>query len=176
MHRYQEAVGSVLLEQRLVPPHTLPPALFQNIDNPTLSLGSADRDWNKLDPVFAQLVLRVMERLQARGIDMVLLEGYRSPERQEVLAAQEIKVTGARGGQSKHQFGLAVDLAPFREGHLVIAEADPWAAKVYERFGEEAEAVGLVWGGRWSFRDLGHIEAPGSIADNVRAAASARHP
>ncbi len=173
-HRYQAAVGLVLQEQKLVPPKALPPTVFENLDEKNLSLESADRDWGRLDPVFAQLVLRVMERMQARGVRMALLEGYRSPERQEVLASREAKVTGARGGQSKHQYGLAVDLAPFQDGHLVISEADPWAARVYEIYGQEAEAVGLVWGGRWSFRDLVHIEAPGTIADNLRAAASAQ--
>lgn len=173
-HRYQAAVGAVLQEQKLVPPAVLPPAVFQNLDDKSLSLEQADRDWNKLDPVFAQLVLRVMERLRAKGIQMVLLEGYRSPERQEALASREVKVTAARGGQSKHQYGMAVDLAPFRDGRLVISESDPWAARVYEIYGQEAEAVGLVWGGRWSFRDLVHIEAPGTIADNIRAAAPDR--
>lgn len=173
-HRYQAAVGLVLQEQKLVPPKTLPPTVFENLDDKNLSLESADRDWGRLDPVFAQLVLRVMERMQARGVRMALLEGYRSPERQEALATRDAKVTGARGGQSKHQYGLAVDLAPFQDGRLIISEADPWAAKVYEIYGQEAEAVGLVWGGRWSFRDLVHIEAPGSIADNLRAAAPAQ--
>ncbi|GEM_PF-211992 len=173
-HRYQAAVGAVLQEQKLVPPAVLPPTVFQNLDDKSLSLEQADRDWNKLDPVFAQLVLRVMERLRTKGIQMVLLEGYRSPERQEALASREVKVTAARGGQSKHQYGMAVDLAPFRDGRLVISESDPWAAQVYEIYGQEAEAVGLVWGGRWSFRDLVHIEAPGTIADNIRAAAPDR--
>lgn len=173
-HRYQAAVGEVLQEQKLVPPKALPPTVFENLDDKNLSLESADRDWGRLDPVFAQLVLRVMERMQVRGVQMVLLEGYRSPERQEVLASRDTKVTGARGGQSKHQYGLAVDLAPFQDGRLVISQADPGAARVYEIYGQEAEAVGLVWGGRWSFRDLVHIEAPGTIADNLRATAPAQ--
>lgn len=169
---YEAAVGNVLREQKLAPPAPLPPAVFANTES--RSFTGADRDWSKLDPVFSQLVLRVMDRLRQRGVEVVLLEGYRSPERQEALANQANKVTDARAFQSKHQFGLAVDLAPYRDGHLIISEADPWAAKVYELLGQEAEAVGLTWGGHWSFRDLGHIEAPGSISKNLRAAAMAK--
>lgn len=169
---YEAAVGNVLREQKLAPPAPLLPAVFANTES--RSFTGADRDWSKLDPVFSQLVLRVMERLRQRGVEVVLLEGYRSPERQEALANQANKVTDARAFQSKHQFGLAVDLAPYRDGHLIISEADPWAAKVYELLGQEAEAVGLTWGGHWSFRDLGHIEAPGSISKNLRSAAMAK--
>ena len=46
--------------------------------------------------------------MKARGFPMVLLEGYRSPERQDSLAGQATLVTKAKGGQSKHQYGLAV--------------------------------------------------------------------
>jgi len=28
----------------------------------------------------------------------------------------------------------------------------------YRLYGEVAESVGLVWGGRWSFKDYGHVE------------------
>jgi peptidoglycan L-alanyl-D-glutamate endopeptidase CwlK len=28
----------------------------------------------------------------------------------------------------------------------------------YELYGQAAESVGLVWGGRWKMMDLGHVE------------------
>ncbi|UGA36258.1 M15 family metallopeptidase [Chromobacterium haemolyticum] len=93
----------------------------------------------------------------------MLLEGYRSPERQDSLAGQATLVTKAKGGQSKHQYGLAVDLAPIREGKVVISERDPWAMQAYNALGEEATAAGLTWGGNWSFKDFGHIERSGSL-------------
>jgi peptidoglycan L-alanyl-D-glutamate endopeptidase CwlK len=45
-------------------------------------------------------------------------------------------------------------------GRLVISERDPWAMQAYQALGEEAEKAGLVWGGRWTLRDYGHIESP----------------
>ena len=68
---------------------------------------------------------------------MVLLEGYRSPERQDSLAGQATLVTKAKGGQSKHQYGLAVDLAPIRAGKVVISERDPWAMQAYTALGRK---------------------------------------
>ncbi|TDM08527.1 MAG: hypothetical protein C4K60_03555 [Ideonella sp. MAG2] len=75
-------------------------------------------------------------------------------------------VTRAGGGQSYHQYGLAADCAFLRNGKVVISEADPWAAKGYELYGQMAQSVGMVWGGSWrSIKDLGHVELrrPGVI-------------
>jgi peptidoglycan LD-endopeptidase CwlK len=142
---------------RLVPPPPLPPETFVTADRPHLQ--GADRDWAKLDPVFRDRVLMLLARLAARGYPMALLEGYRSPERQDLLAGLGGHVTLARAFQSAHQFGLAVDLAPLRAGKLVIDESDPEAMTAYAALGEEAERLGLVWGGRWAMRDYGHVEA-----------------
>lgn len=143
--------------ERLVPPPPLPPSLFVGTERPGLE--SADRDWTKLESTFAQQLLRLLARLEARGYPFVLLEGYRSPARQEWLAALGPAVTRARAMQSRHQFGLAADLAPLRDGRLVLSERDPWAWQAYQALGEEAEALGLIWGGRWSLRDYSHVEA-----------------
>jgi peptidoglycan L-alanyl-D-glutamate endopeptidase CwlK len=102
------------------------------------------------------LVFNVMR--ERHGYDMALLEGYRSPERQDVLAAAGSHVSNARAFQSFHQFGLAADCAFIRDGRLVISERDPWAMRGYRLYGEVAESVGMVWGGRWTMMDLGHTE------------------
>ncbi|UTH76607.1 M15 family metallopeptidase [Chromobacterium sp. IIBBL 290-4] len=160
-----EQIRQTLQEEKLVPPPPLPPEAFVDAvaQMPQLALDKADRDWNKMDPAFVQDVLRVMARMKARGFPMVLLEGYRSAERQNRLAGGSAKVTQAKGGESKHQYGLAADLAPVRNGKVVISERDPWAMQAYNALGEEAQAQGLGWGGVWSFRDYGHIERAGSL-------------
>ncbi|WP_245615835.1 M15 family metallopeptidase [Andreprevotia chitinilytica] len=157
-----------LTEEKLVPPPPLPPSIFITSERP--SLAGADRDWSKLDQPFAQVMLRVMAKMEARGFSLALLEGYRSPERQDMLAEGHQVVTKAHAYQSKHQFGLAVDLAPMRDGHIVLSERDPWAFEAYQTLGEEAEAAGLTWGGRWGFKDYGHIESKAPIAALRKAA------
>jgi peptidoglycan L-alanyl-D-glutamate endopeptidase CwlK len=89
---------------------------------------------------------------------MVILEGYRSPERQNMLASLGTQVTNAAAFQSYHQYGLAADCAFLRNGALVITEKDEWAMRGYHLYGELAESLELDWGGRWKMRDFGHIE------------------
>jgi hypothetical protein len=164
-YQQSDRIKQTLLEEKLIPPPPLPPAAFNDVQNqmPTLDIAHANRDWSRMNPAFVQTVLRVMVAMRARGFGMVLLEGYRSPERQNALAAQGNHVTQAKGGQSKHQYGLAVDLAPIRAGKVVISERDPWAMQAYQALGEEAQRAGLTWGGNWSFKDYGHIEQTGSL-------------
>lgn len=102
------------------------------------------------------LVFRLME--ERYGYKVTLLEGYRSPDRQNKLAALGGSVTNASAFQSYHQYGLAADCAFLRDGKVVISEKDPWAMRGYQLYGETAESVGLTWGGRWKMMDLGHIE------------------
>lgn len=162
----QAHIQGALNPERMVPPPPLPPSMFIGSDRPALE--SADRDWARLNPAFTQSVLQVLARLEARGYLFALLEGYRSPERQEKLADLGSHVTNARAFQSKHQFGMAVDLAPVRDGRLVISERDPWALQAYLMLGEEVEKAGLVWGGRWWFKDYGHVELSGAVAAFAR--------
>ena len=162
---HADEISLRLNEEKLAPPAPLPPTLFAGTERSGLE--TADRDWGKLDQDFMQLVLYLLTRMEARGYPMALLEGYRSPEQQTKLAAQGAHVTQARAWESKHQFGLAVDLAPIKNGALMISERDPWALEAYQILGEEARSIGLNWGGRWSMKDYGHIEAAGTIAANT---------
>lgn len=125
----------------------------------TTDLRFADRKWDKINPRYAQRLLLVFKLMKERyGYEMVLLEGYRSPQRQNMLAAKGMHVTKATGYRSYHQFGLAGDVAFLRNGKVVITEKDPWAMQGYQYYGEVAESVGLTWGGRWKMMDLGHTE------------------
>jgi len=157
-----EHIQTALNPEKLVVPPALPPSMFINVERPDLE--TADRDWKRLDPAFTQTVLLVFARMEARGYPLALLEGYRSPERQDKLAASGMHVTNAKAYQSKHQYGLAADVAPVKDGRLRISERDPWAMEVYRALGEEAERAGLIWGGRWSFKDYGHIEVAAPIS------------
>lgn len=125
----------------------------------SLMLQTADRKWTRMNPRYVQRLLLVFKLMKQRyGYDMVLLEGYRSPERQNRLAGMGANVTHATGFRSYHQFGLAGDVAFLRDGKVVITEKDPWAMQGYQYYGEVAESVGLTWGGHWKMMDFGHTE------------------
>ena len=154
-------VSELLRGEQLVPPSPLPPEVFATPEVEVLRpmLSSADRQWERMDPHFVQVLLRVFKVMkEVHGYDMALLEGYRSPDRQAVLLARGGHVTGAAPGQSYHQHGLAADCAFLRDGRLVISERDPWAMRGYELYGQVAEQHGLTWGGRWRLMDFGHVE------------------
>ncbi|MBK1685887.1 M15 family metallopeptidase [Rubrivivax gelatinosus] len=117
-------------------------------------------DWARLQPQFRQRLLELFDIARERhGYDLVLLEGYRSPARQAQLAALGPATTLAGPERSRHQAGLAADLAFIRDGRLQLSERDPWTLQAYRHVGEIATTLGLQWGGHWpSLRDFGHVE------------------
>lgn len=156
-----QQIAALLEGEQLVPPPPLPPEVFttQEVAQVRPMLDSASRNWQQLDADFTQRLLMTFKIMKEQhGYDMVIIEGYRSPERQNALAQMGGSVTNAKAFQSYHQYGLAADSAFMRNGKLVITEKDPWAMRGYQLYGEVAESVGLTWGGRWKMMDLGHVE------------------
>jgi peptidoglycan L-alanyl-D-glutamate endopeptidase CwlK len=154
-------VAALLQGEQLVPPVAPPPLLFatQEVEAVRPMLVTASRNWALLNPDFTQRLLTVFKIMKEKyGYDMAILEGYRSPERQNLLASMGKNVTNAAAFQSWHQYGLAADCAFLRDGKLVISEKDPWAMRGYQLYGEVAESVGMTWGGRWKMMDFGHAE------------------
>ncbi len=155
-------VAALLAGEQLVAPQPLPPALFATpeVERALPFAATASREWALLDPEFRQRLLLTMQIMRERHhIDMVLLEGYRSDERQTRLAALGPHVTRAAAGASWHQVGLAADCAFLFDGRVVIDEKDPRAERAYALYGEVAQAAGLTWGGVWrNLKDFGHVE------------------
>ncbi len=154
-------VASLLKGEQLVPPVPLPPMVFSTQEVQLLRpmLADASRNWGLLHTEFGQRLLLAFKIMKEQhGYDMALLEGYRSPARQDMLANQGSHVSNARAFQSYHQYGLAADCAFLRDGKLVISEKDPWAMQGYRLYGQVAESLGLTWGGRWTMMDFGHTE------------------
>jgi hypothetical protein len=100
--------------------------------------------------------VRAMLDLATReGVPAVVIEGWRSPTRQDQLYREGR--TRARGWESQHQWGLAVDIVPLdTQGRLW------WQApqSVWDRLGFFGETQGLRWGGRWTPPDRVHFEFP----------------
>jgi peptidoglycan L-alanyl-D-glutamate endopeptidase CwlK len=156
-----EKIAALLNGEQLVPPPPLPPDAFatREVEQIRPALKDASRDWNLLDGDFRTRLLLVYKLMREQhGYEMVLLEGYRSPERQDRLSKMGSNITNAGAFQSYHQYGLAADNAFLRDGKIVISEKDPWAMRGYQLYGETAESVGLTWGGRWKLMDFGHVE------------------
>ena len=67
---------------------------------------------------------------------------------------------------SKHLTGDAIDIAPYSEYAQHGADKLNWNADdpIWTRIGTIGEACGLVWGGRWRVKDMGHFELPALAA------------
>jgi len=166
-------VAQLLRGERLTPPAPPPPEVFttEEIRKTRPEIVTADRKWGQIDPDLQQRVLAIYEVMRRQyGYEMVLVEGYRSPERQAELMNGG-KATRAGAWQSCHQYGLGVDSAPIRDGKLQWDMGDPWTRRGYFLYGELAEQAGLEWGGNWrSIKDYVHVE----MAQQCRAARAAK--
>lgn len=124
----------------------------------------------RLDKVHPELKKRVCDLIAAfaqRGTQIEVVQGLRTIAEQNALYAQGRSkpghiVTNARGGQSNHNYGLAVDLCPFVNGR-----PDFTTNATYVAIGAEAVKRGLEWGGNWKkLIDKPHVQLPGmSIAE-----------
>ncbi|GHH60668.1 M15 family metallopeptidase [[Pseudomonas] boreopolis] len=166
-------IAQLLRGERLLPPPPPPPEVFTTaeIRRERPEVVTADRRWERIDPALQQRVLAIYEVMRRQyGYEMVLVEGYRSPERQAELMGAG-KATRAGAWQSCHQYGLAVDSAPIRDGRLQWDMGDEWTRRGYHLYGELARQAGLEWGGDWrSIKDYVHVE----MASACRAARAAR--
>jgi hypothetical protein len=70
------------------------------------------------------------------------------------------KYTRSKGGKSKHQYGLAVDLVPIVDSVAVWDNTALW-----RQIGVTGEKLGLRWGGRWRAPyDPAHFEWTGGVS------------
>jgi hypothetical protein len=115
----------------------------------------------KLTQVHPHLAARadqIITLAQRDGFTIIVTQGLRTFAEQDALYAQGRtrkgpKVTNAKGGQSNHNYGLAVDFG------FVINGQISWDDHLYARLGIWSSTVDLAWGGNWhTFKDLPHVE------------------
>ncbi|MDO7907119.1 M15 family metallopeptidase [Paenibacillus sp. JX-17] len=121
-----------------------------------------------LDPAVLRAKNELVQQVRAKGIHMMITEGFRSPAEQDKLYNQGRTtagkvVTQARGGESYHNYGLAIDFAIRTPDGGVV-----WDMK-YDGNGNgipdwseivtAAKALGFTWGGDWAdFPDYPHLQ------------------
>jgi len=103
-----------------------------------------------------------------KGINVVITADFRSSEEQDELYAQGRTtdgdiVTNAKGGESYHNYGLAIDFALMNINGEVVWDMEydgngnsqsDWSEVV-----EIAKSLGFDWGGDWvSFKDYPHFQ------------------
>lgn len=122
----------------------------------------------------------VIKKMAKKGIYLCVAQGYRSSAEQNALYAQGrtkpgAVVTNAKGGQSNHNYGVAVDLCLYTsDGKNVIWESTTsrWKTVV-----SAMKAEGFEWGGDWkSFKDYPHFELYDAAGGEKAPSTSASKP
>lgn len=116
----------------------------------------------KVMPLLARKIRLMADDLAKLGVTIECVQGLRTFAEQDALFAQGRTkpgpiVTRARGGRSEHNYGVAADLCPFKNG-----KPDWNDLPAFLQIGAVAHKVGLEWGGDWKkFVDKPHVQLPG---------------
>jgi len=131
---------------------------------------SAGRPRNVSDPISNRRIDKLDERLQQpvrdfvnsvenrTGIRLRVVQGLRTHKEQDAMYAQGrttpgSRVTNARGGESYHNYGLAIDVAG-----LMSDGSINWGIN-YREIEPTAAENGFEWGGRFkSIKDMPHFQ------------------
>lgn len=120
----------------------------------------------KIHPTFAARLEKFLRAAWQDGARVIIQEGYRDPKKQDELFKKG-GVTNARGGESYHNYGLAVDVVFLDEKNR-----PSWNPRHdWKRLGELGKKSGLKWGGDFSkLKDLCHFEYhPGLAIKDLKA-------
>jgi len=108
---------------------------------------------------------RPLSEIEKKAIE--LSERWARPDLGELLMSvgpqhEPRIVTNAGPGQSLHQYHVAFDCVPIREGKPVWGDSEAQDQMLWQQLGALGEQVGLEWAGRWhNFREMPHFQLPG---------------
>lgn len=137
----------------------------------------ADRSLDSLSSVFYPLACAWIARVTARGIAVMIVQTSRTPAEHQInliagtsgttfslhlpRALRPSTLAGIQTIPADQHKADAMDLAPYDVYQLSGPDKLTWDAKhpAWGVIGQEAERLGLRWGGRWrSPFDPGHAE------------------
>lgn len=122
-----------------------------------------------LHPAVLAAATALIERSYACGVPILITQGLRTMAEQNALYAQGRTrpgaiVTNARGGESYHNYGLAVDFALLLPDGSSVSwdmarDGDQDGTPDWREVVQQAKAIGFEWGGDWtSFKDYPHLQ------------------
>ena len=128
----------------------------------------SSRNISDLHPQVAELCRMLIDACEANGIQIIVTSTYRDHDSQAELYAQGRTkpgkiVTNAKPGQSFHNWRVAFDVVPMRNGKPV------WGTKgddlaLWKTIGELGKKIGLEWAGDWkTFKEFAHFQYTGGL-------------
>lgn len=95
-------------------------------------------DLDALHPYFKEKINTLIAICKSKGIELAIVETFRTHSKQNEFKAMGKKYTRSAGGHSKHQYGLAIDVVP------VIDSVAQWDnVKLWRKVGAIGEQLGL---------------------------------
>lgn len=123
------------------------------------------RKLTDLHPKVAAMAIQHIDQCKVAGIDIIITSTFRDAESQNALYAQGRTkpgkiVTRAKAGQSMHNYRLAYDVVPLRNGKPVWTASD----SIWLDVGRIGKVCGLDWAGDWkSFKEFPHFQFTGGL-------------
>lgn len=114
------------------------------------------RKLDDLDALFRTKAIELIARCVEAGFAVIIIDTLRTHAEQLDNMRRGVSWTL----DSKHLTGRAIDLAPYDSYLLHGSDKLKWdpTDPAWQKIGEIGEALGLVWGGRWQHKDMGHFE------------------
>ena len=125
-----------------------------------------------LNPILDHLIVKVINICEQEGMKVGKFCTFRSVEEQNskymrgrdsdghIIDKNKV-ITYVNGGNSWHQYGLAVDLVFYKDNYRWTWSMSPFE---WNRLGAIGESVGLTWGGRFSkMYDGPHFQLTGNL-------------
>jgi peptidoglycan L-alanyl-D-glutamate endopeptidase CwlK len=116
----------------------------------------------KIQDEVRELVNIANSKLSA-NVQMRIVQGFRTFDEQNALFLKRPKVTNAKGGQSIHNYGLAIDFCLLINNNEI--SWDDTKDLDHDNIADWLEVVtvfarkGWTWGGNWkTFKDKPHLE------------------
>jgi len=129
------------------------------------------RSLDDLHPKVKALAEKFINECDKSGIDVLICSTYRDADSQNALYAQGRTapgkiVTNAKAGQSFHNWKVAFDVVPLRNGKPVWGTKGD-DLKLWEQIGAIGEGIGLEWAWRWNRnKEMAHFQ----FTDGLRIA------
>lgn len=131
-------------------------------------LQRSDKNMGAVNARVRDYALELVKRAYHQGIYVIITDGFRSYAEQDKLYAQGRTtkgnvVTNAKGGQSIHNFGYAIDYALMdSKGKIhwdINRDLNGNQVKDWFEVGKIGKQMGFQWGGDWtSFKDYPHLD------------------
>ncbi|WP_328797084.1 M15 family metallopeptidase [Heyndrickxia sporothermodurans] len=122
----------------------------------------------ELNPIVKERTKQLIQKAAKKGITVVITDDFRSAADQDRLyqkgrTAGGAIVTNAKGGESYHNYGLAVDFAlKNRSGDIIWDmqyDGNKNGKQDWYEVVDIAKALGFSWGGDWvKFKDYPHLQ------------------